>query len=107
MLAPRFRGRVLVRDPLASGVMRTLFGMVLARSVEATGAVDSGLPSVAQRRSPLRPSFAGKTRRSPSFSTLQVPNGFALANRVTGRVPAAVPSLPHISRPFVPSFATK
>jgi iron(III) transport system substrate-binding protein len=43
LLAPRFRGRVLVRDPLASGVMRTLFGMVLARSVEATGAVDSGL----------------------------------------------------------------
>ena len=43
LLAPRFRGRILVRDPLASGVMRTLFGMVLARSMTETGSLERGL----------------------------------------------------------------
>jgi iron(III) transport system substrate-binding protein len=42
LLAPRFRGRVLVRDPMASGVMRTFFGYTLARSVATTGATDAG-----------------------------------------------------------------
>jgi iron(III) transport system substrate-binding protein len=37
LLAERFRGRLLVRDPMASGVLRTVFGWRLARSVEATG----------------------------------------------------------------------
>jgi len=37
LLAPRFRGKLLIRDPLASGTMRTLFGMILARSVAETG----------------------------------------------------------------------
>ncbi len=32
LLLPRFTGRVLIRDPIASGVMRTIFSMVLARS---------------------------------------------------------------------------
>jgi iron(III) transport system substrate-binding protein len=42
LLAPRFDGRVLVRDPMASGVMRTFFGYVVARSIGATGAADDG-----------------------------------------------------------------
>ena len=42
LLDARYRGRILIRDPIASGVLRTLFGMVLARSVEATGAPDAG-----------------------------------------------------------------
>jgi len=37
LLAERFRGRILVRDPMASGVMRTFFGYRLARSVAETG----------------------------------------------------------------------
>jgi iron(III) transport system substrate-binding protein len=37
LVAERFRGRLLVRDPMASGVMRTFFGYRLARSVAATG----------------------------------------------------------------------
>ena len=40
LLAERWRGKVLIRDPVASGTMRTIFGMVLARSVADTG--DSG-----------------------------------------------------------------
>ncbi len=42
LLEPRWKGRILVRDPLASGTMRTLFGMVLARSVKETGSPDRG-----------------------------------------------------------------
>jgi len=48
LLAPRFRGRVLVRDPMASGVMRTIFGMVLARSLAETGSLDRGLAWLAR-----------------------------------------------------------
>lgn len=42
LLAPRFHGKVLMRDPLASGTMRTLFAMVLARSVAETGSEERG-----------------------------------------------------------------
>jgi iron(III) transport system substrate-binding protein len=42
LLSPRFAGRVLIRDPIASGVMRTLFGMVLARSVATSGSTEAG-----------------------------------------------------------------
>jgi iron(III) transport system substrate-binding protein len=37
LLDPRWKGKILIRDPLASGTMRTLFGMILARSVAETG----------------------------------------------------------------------
>ena len=42
LLAPRFAGKVLIRDPLASGTMRTLFGSILARSVAETGSEERG-----------------------------------------------------------------
>jgi iron(III) transport system substrate-binding protein len=42
LLDPRWRGKILIRDPLASGTMRTLFGMILARSVAATGSPEQG-----------------------------------------------------------------
>jgi iron(III) transport system substrate-binding protein len=42
LLAPRWHGKILIRDPLASGTMRTLFGMVLARSVAETGSPERG-----------------------------------------------------------------
>jgi iron(III) transport system substrate-binding protein len=42
LLDPRWRGKVLIRDPLASGTMRTLFDMILARSVAETGGTDQG-----------------------------------------------------------------
>ncbi|MEO8502801.1 MAG: extracellular solute-binding protein [Acidobacteriota bacterium] len=37
LLAARWKGKVIVRDPLASGTMRSMFAMVLARSVAETG----------------------------------------------------------------------
>jgi iron(III) transport system substrate-binding protein len=42
LLDPRFHGRLLIRDPLASGTMRTVFGMILARSLAETGSTERG-----------------------------------------------------------------
>ena len=42
LLDPRWRGKVVIRDPLASGTMRTAFGMILERSVAETGSEDAG-----------------------------------------------------------------
>ncbi len=42
LLDERWRDQVLIRDPLASGTMRTIFGMILARSVAATGDPEQG-----------------------------------------------------------------
>ena len=42
LLDPRWEGKIIIRDPLASGTMRTAFGMVLAQSVAETGDVERG-----------------------------------------------------------------
>ncbi|MEM8933242.1 MAG: extracellular solute-binding protein, partial [Acidobacteriota bacterium] len=42
LLDPKWRDQVLVRDPLASGTMRTIFGKVLANAVTETGSPDAG-----------------------------------------------------------------
>ena len=42
LLDERWRGKLIIRDPLASGTMRTAFGLVIARSVATTGEPDQG-----------------------------------------------------------------
>ncbi len=42
VLAPRWTGKVLIRDPLASGTMRAIFEMVMLRSLERTGDTAAG-----------------------------------------------------------------
>ncbi|MGH7699167.1 MAG: extracellular solute-binding protein [Gemmatimonadales bacterium] len=42
LLAPRWRGRVIIRDPLASGTMRAAWGLIIARSLETTGDTAAG-----------------------------------------------------------------
>lgn len=42
VLDPKWQGKVLIRDPLESGTMRTIFGMVIYRSVRATGDTAAG-----------------------------------------------------------------
>ena len=42
LLDPRWEDEILIRDPLASGTMRTMFGMILARAVEETGSEEAG-----------------------------------------------------------------
>ncbi len=43
LLDERWRDRIIIREPLASGTMRTAFGMILARSVAETGDIERGL----------------------------------------------------------------
>ena len=42
VLDPRWADEVLIRDPLASGTMRTIFGMVIERSIRETGGPEAG-----------------------------------------------------------------
>lgn len=42
LLAPRWRGRILIRDPLASGTMRAAWGMIIERSLKQTGDTAAG-----------------------------------------------------------------
>jgi iron(III) transport system substrate-binding protein len=42
LLAPRWKGKVVIRDPLASGTMRAIFEMVMMRSLERTGDTAAG-----------------------------------------------------------------
>ena len=42
VLDAKWKGRVLIRDPLESGTMRTIFGMIVARSVRETGDTAAG-----------------------------------------------------------------
>jgi iron(III) transport system substrate-binding protein len=42
VLDPRWTGQVLIRDPVASGTMRTIFGMVIQRSIRETGDTAAG-----------------------------------------------------------------
>jgi iron(III) transport system substrate-binding protein len=42
VLDPKWQGQVLIRDPLASGTMRTIFGMVIQRAMRDTGTPDAG-----------------------------------------------------------------
>jgi iron(III) transport system substrate-binding protein len=43
LLAPRWRRKVLVRDPLASGTMRAVWGLVLAGALAQTGDTAAGM----------------------------------------------------------------
>ena len=42
VLDPKWKGKVLIRDPIASGSMRAIFGGILARSVARTGNTAEG-----------------------------------------------------------------
>jgi iron(III) transport system substrate-binding protein len=42
VLDPRWRNQVLIRDPIASGTMRAIFGGILVRSIKQTGSTQAG-----------------------------------------------------------------
>lgn len=42
LLDERWRGQLIIRDPLASGTMRTAYGLMVARSIAETGSADAG-----------------------------------------------------------------
>ena len=43
ILAPRWDGKVLIRDPVASGTMRAIWGLILQRSLRETGDTAAGM----------------------------------------------------------------
>src|SRR4051812_44138721 len=42
VLDPKWKGKVLIRDPIASGTMRAIFGGILGRSISQTGNTAAG-----------------------------------------------------------------
>jgi iron(III) transport system substrate-binding protein len=42
VLDPKWRGKVLIRDPIASGSMRAIFGAIILRSIRETGSPEQG-----------------------------------------------------------------
>jgi len=42
LLRPEWTGKILIRNPVASGTMRTVFGMVMLRGLKDTGTEDAG-----------------------------------------------------------------
>jgi iron(III) transport system substrate-binding protein len=42
VLDPKWKGKVLIRDPLESGTMRTIFGMIIYRGIRAGGDTAAG-----------------------------------------------------------------
>ncbi|HUQ46833.1 MAG TPA: extracellular solute-binding protein [Gemmatimonadaceae bacterium] len=42
VLDPKWKGKVLIRDPIASGTMRAIFGAIVARSMTKTGSPEEG-----------------------------------------------------------------
>ena len=42
VLDPKWNGKILIRDPIASGTMRAIFGAIIARSVAQTGSPEAG-----------------------------------------------------------------
>jgi iron(III) transport system substrate-binding protein len=42
LLLPKWKDKIVIRDPLASGTLRTVFGMMIARSIAETGSPERG-----------------------------------------------------------------
>jgi iron(III) transport system substrate-binding protein len=42
VLNPKWRGKVIIRDPVASGSMRAIFGGIIARAIAQTGSPEAG-----------------------------------------------------------------
>jgi iron(III) transport system substrate-binding protein len=43
VLDPRWRGKIVIRDPMASGTMRAIWGLILVRSIRETGDTGRGM----------------------------------------------------------------
>jgi iron(III) transport system substrate-binding protein len=48
LLDPKWKGKILIRDPLASGTMRAVWGFILSKSIRETGSPDAGFAWLAR-----------------------------------------------------------
>ena len=42
VINPKWRGKIIIRDPIASGTMRAIFGAIIARELARTGSTQAG-----------------------------------------------------------------
>ena len=56
LLDPKWKGKILIRDPIASGTMRAVWGMIIERSIETDR----------RHRRRASPGCGGSTRRRRS-----------------------------------------
>ena len=50
VLDPKWRGKIIIRDPIASGTMRAIFGAIIARELARTGSTRAGYDWLLQAR---------------------------------------------------------
>jgi iron(III) transport system substrate-binding protein len=48
LLDPKWKGKILIRDPLASGTMRAVWGYILSKSIRETGSTAAGFAWLAR-----------------------------------------------------------
>jgi iron(III) transport system substrate-binding protein len=90
VLDPRWADQVLIRDPVASGTMRSIFGMVIQRSMRETGGMDAGFEWLSRldqqtREYVLNPTllYQKLARREGSISLWDMPD-IEMVRKTTG-----------------------
>src|SRR5438132_207448 len=63
LLDPKWTGKIIIRDPLASGTMRAVFGFIIERGLNQTGDTAAGFAWL--RRRPPAEGGGGRERESP------------------------------------------
>ncbi len=81
VLDPRWRGEVLIRNPIASGTMRAIFGMIILRGIAQTGDTSAGFEWLRRldsqtREYPLNPALLHQklTREEGSITLWDLPD---------------------------------
>ncbi len=99
VLDPKWKGKILIRDPIASGTMRAIFGAIMARSMAQTGKPDAGYEwlrklDVNTREYVLNPTLLyQKLGRQEGVITLwDMPDIATLQQRIGIPVKYAIPS---------------
>ena len=99
VLDPKWKGHVVIRDPVASGTMRAIFGAILQRSMELTSTTDSGWSFLRQldantKEYTINPALLyEKMKRGDGWITLyNMPDIATLEKRTGAPVKYIVPS---------------
>lgn len=99
VLDPKWKGHVVIRDPIASGTMRAIFGAILQRSIEMTSSTDSGWSFLRQldantKEYTINPALLyEKLKRGDGWITLyNMPDIATLEQRTGAPVKYMVPS---------------
>jgi iron(III) transport system substrate-binding protein len=81
VLDPRWRGEVLIRNPIASGTMRAIFGMIILRGIDQTGDTAAGFQWLRRldaqtREYPLNPALLHQklTREEGAITLWDLPD---------------------------------